>query len=152
MAEIGFYHLTRSSPEAALPALLGRTLAVGERALVACGSAGQVQALDQALWLATTPDWLPHGTAADGDAALQPIWLAGPGEALLPAANGAQFLFCLEGAGAAEAAGFRRVFDLFDGAAPAAVTAARLRWSAASAAGHVLLYWQQTERGWERKT
>jgi len=32
-----------------------------------------------------------------------------------------------------------------------AVAAARRRWSAAKAAGHQLVYWQQTERGWEKK-
>ena len=29
MAEVGFYHLTRTGPDAALPKLLGRTLAAG---------------------------------------------------------------------------------------------------------------------------
>ena len=38
LAEIGFYHLTRTGPDEALPRLLGRTLAAGERALVLCGS------------------------------------------------------------------------------------------------------------------
>jgi hypothetical protein len=50
MAEIGFYHLTRTDELAALPALLSRTLAAGERALVLCGSADRVAALDDALW------------------------------------------------------------------------------------------------------
>ncbi|WP_264811938.1 DNA polymerase III subunit chi, partial [Gluconacetobacter johannae] len=36
MAEIGFYHLTRSSLEQALPPLLGRTLDAGRRAVVRC--------------------------------------------------------------------------------------------------------------------
>ncbi|MGH7082784.1 MAG: DNA polymerase III subunit chi, partial [Acetobacteraceae bacterium] len=34
MPEIGFYHLTRSGPDQALPKLLERTLALDERALV----------------------------------------------------------------------------------------------------------------------
>ena len=33
MTEIGFYHLTRAGPDQALPQLLGRTLAAGERAV-----------------------------------------------------------------------------------------------------------------------
>ena len=75
LTEIGFYHLTRTGPDAALPALLGRTLAAGERALVLCGSEERVAALDAALWLCPDPDWLPHGTAATGEADLQPIWI-----------------------------------------------------------------------------
>jgi DNA polymerase-3 subunit chi len=39
MSEIGFYHLTRSTLEQALPQLLGRTLAAGERAVVLCPDA-----------------------------------------------------------------------------------------------------------------
>jgi DNA polymerase-3 subunit chi len=43
------------------------------------------------------------------------------------------------------------VLDLFDGQDPEAVAAARRRWSAAKAAGHALSYWQQGDRGWEKK-
>jgi DNA polymerase-3 subunit chi len=43
------------------------------------------------------------------------------------------------------------VFDLFDGGDPAAVAAARQRWTAARAGGHTLTYWQQGPRGWEKK-
>jgi DNA polymerase-3 subunit chi len=36
MAEIGFYHLVRTSVDQALPPLLGRTLAAGQRAVNSC--------------------------------------------------------------------------------------------------------------------
>jgi DNA polymerase-3 subunit chi len=144
MTEIGFYHLTRSTAEAALAPLLGRTLAAGERAVVLCRTQPVLAALDDALWAA---DWLPHGTARDGDADLQPIWLTTADEA----PNGARFLFLVEGAEAARLGDFARVFDLFDGNDPDAVTAARLRWRAAKDAGRTLTYWQQGERNWERK-
>ncbi len=147
MADIGFYHLTRTGPGEALPQLLGRTLAAGQRALVLCGSAERVFALDEALWQCTEPDWLPHGTQADGDADLQPIWLAT--EDATP--NGARFLFLVDGANSARLGQFERVFDLFDGNDEAAVKAARERWVTAKAAGHTLTYWQQGPRGWEKK-
>ena len=51
MAEIAFYHLTRTPLDQALPKLLGRVLAGGGRALVLCGSEERVAALDAALWL-----------------------------------------------------------------------------------------------------
>ena len=75
MAEIGFYHLMRTTIDQALPPLLGRTLAAGQRAVIRCGSPERLAALDNALWLCADPDWLPHGTAAAARAAGQPIGL-----------------------------------------------------------------------------
>lgn len=143
--EIGFYHLTQTRLEQALPALLGRTLAAGERAVVLCGSASRVDALDRLLWDCTEPDWLPHGSARTGDPDLQPIWLSDTEER----PNGARFLFLLDGRDAAFAE-WSRVFDLFDGQDEGQVVAARQRWTRASAAGHALTYWRQTERGWSK--
>ncbi len=145
MTEIGFYHLTRTGPDQALPALLGRTLAARERALVLCGSEARVAALDEALWASTDPDWLPHGTARTGQAELQPIWIT----AVEERPNGARYLFLLDGT-AAELGPYARVFDLFDGRDAEALAAARARWAAARAAGHSLTYWQQGERGWTK--
>ena len=147
MSEIGFYHLTRTGIVQALPPLLGRTLAAGQRAVVLCPSAAQVVALDRALWEVSEPDWLPHGTEADGDPDLQPIWLATDDEA----PNGAHFLFLTEGMRSSRLAAFDRVFDLFDGNDTTAVAEARDRWKAARQDGHVLTYWQQGPRGWEKK-
>ncbi len=147
MAEIGFYHLTRTGPDQALPALLGRTLAVGQRAAVVCGSDERVAALDTALWLCPDPDWLPHGSPASGNADLQPIWL----DTSDSAPNGARFLFLMDGAASTRLEAFERVFDLFDGGDDSAVAAARNRWRTAKAGGHTLSYWQQGARGWERK-
>ena len=146
MSEIGFYHLTRTSAEQALPRLLGRTLAAGQRAVVLCGDEARVAALDEALWAAAEPNWLPHGSARTGEADLQPIWLT----AIDEAPNAARYLF-LTDARNADASGFDRVFDLFDGRDEAAVSAARRRWSAAKGAGHSVTYWLQGERGWEKK-
>ncbi len=150
MAEVGFYHLTRTGPDVALPALLGRTLAAGQRALVLCGSAERVQALDRTLWEAARPDWLPHGSARTGHAALQPIWLAPASDGPVAAGeapNGARFLFLIDGVEAA-AEGWDRVFDLFDGGDEPALAAARRRWAAVRAAGHAATYWKQGESGW----
>ncbi|WP_439576238.1 DNA polymerase III subunit chi [Elioraea sp.] len=146
MAEIGFYHLTRTSLDVALPKLLGRVLATGGRAVVKAASEERVAALDTALWLCSDPDWLPHGTRSTGEADRQPIWLTTDDEA----PNGARHLFLVEGAQSARLDAFERVFDLFDGRDEAAVAAARQRWAAAKEAGHALTYWRQTERGWEK--
>ena len=148
MTEIGFYHLTRSSAEQALPRLLERTLELGKRALVRVRDEARAAALDEALWKLPEPVWLPHGTAALGDAQMQPVFIAGPpdGEA---APNRASFLFLLDGVEAA-AEPFERVFDLFDGGDAAALAAARGRWSALKQAGHRLTYWRQDAKGWQK--
>ncbi|WP_424814142.1 DNA polymerase III subunit chi [Roseococcus sp. YIM B11640] len=145
MTEIGFYHLTRSTLEQALPRLLGRVLSLSERAQVLCASPERMKSLDDALWICPDPDWLPHGTRDPAD---QPIFLTTQDT---PPANGAKHLFLTEGAESMHLRDFTRAFDLFDGGDDKAVAAARVRWKAAKEAGHVLTYWQQTERGWEKK-
>jgi DNA polymerase-3 subunit chi len=147
MPERGFYHLTRTPLETALPKLLGRVLAAKARAVVRIGVPERVEALSTALWLNADPDWLPHGHAGTGNADRQPIWLTATTEN----PNAATHLFLVDGAEAPNPRGFLRVFDLFDGGDEAAVAAARRRWAAAKAAGDTLTYWQQTERGWEKK-
>ncbi|WP_159999613.1 DNA polymerase III subunit chi [Roseomonas sp. 18066] len=144
MSEIGFYHLTRTPMEAALPKLLGRVLGTGGRAVVRLSEAARLASLDASLWLCPDPDWLPHGTA---EPAMQPIFLTLDDTA----PNGAKFLFLVDGADSAKLAEYDRVFDLFDGQDDQAVHAARARWTAAKAAGHTLTYWQQGARGWEKK-
>ncbi len=146
MAEIGFYHLTRTALPEALARLLDRTLQAGQRALVLCPDDERLKALDTALWACREPAWLPHGTAADGDPDLQPVWLATEPEP----ANGARFLFRVDGADTDRSDAFDRVFDLFDGNDPGKTAAARDRWRAAKDGGHVLTYWKQGLRGWEK--
>lgn len=147
MTEIGFYHLTRSGLDRALPQLLGKTIEAGKRALVVLGSEERVKWYDDHLWTHEPASWLPHGAAGRGDAADQPIWLdiedANP--------NGATFLFLADGATSENVGSFERCFELFDGHDDDAVTAARARWKAYKDAGHELTYWQQGDRGWEKK-
>lgn len=154
MAEVGFYHLTRSTVEQALPRLLGRTLESGARALVLCGEPPRPEAVDAALWAAPVPVWLPHGTERLGHAPLQPVWIepavSFDGRAGA-APNGARYLFLLDGVQLpAVSETFERVFDLFDGGDDEAVAAARARWSLARQQGHRLTYWRQAERGWQK--
>jgi DNA polymerase-3 subunit chi len=146
MAEIGFYHLTRSSVADALARLLDRAVQGGRRAVVRCPDAERVGAIDAALWDTAIPEWLPHGTEADGDADLQPIWIT----TLDESPNGARFLFLVQGAESDRLDAYDRVFDLFDGSDDAVVQAARQRWTRARDAGHALTYWRQGPRGWEK--
>ncbi len=72
MTEIGFYHLTRTPLERALPQLLEKIHGSGARAVVMTGSAERVDALNAALWTYEAASFLPHGAARDGDAAIAP--------------------------------------------------------------------------------
>ena len=148
MTEVGFYHRTRTRRDQALPRLLGRVLSSGGRAFVLCGEAERAPALDAALWTVADPDWLPHGLAGGENDPLQPILIGT--EDVMPG-NGARFLFLVDGAGSARLGEYDRVLDLFDGTDEAALAAARRRWAAAKAAGHVLAYWQQGQGGWEKR-
>jgi DNA polymerase-3 subunit chi len=145
VADIGFYHLTRTSLLAALPPLLGRTLAAAEKALVLCGPE-QIPEIDDALWLCQNPDWLPHGTAGMPHAEWQPIFISDV--EINPA--GARFLFMTSGMAPADLGAYARVFDLFDGNDEAQVVAARQRWKQAKDGGHSLTYWKQGDAGWEK--
>jgi DNA polymerase-3 subunit chi len=149
MVEIGFYHLTRSTLEEALPRLLERAVAAGHRILLKAPNPGEVERLNKLLWTHGEGSFLPHGSAADGFAAEQPIYLTSGDEIPNGAALGCQ---CL-GAEIAAIERFNRILDLFDGGDEAALASARERWRRYKAAGHALTYWQQNPNGgWaERK-
>ncbi|HXC91510.1 MAG TPA: DNA polymerase III subunit chi [Stellaceae bacterium] len=147
MAEVGFYHLSSMPLERALPRLLERARAHGHPIVVRCGSSERVAQLDAILWTYDEASFLPHGSARDGDAAAQPIWLTERDEN----PNRATMLVLVDGVEAADLASFARCADLFDGGDEDAVTAARERWRRARDAGHTLTYWQQTGTGWDRR-
>ena len=149
--EIAFYHLTRTNLEAALPKLLEKTLDTGKRALVLAGSEARVEALAGVLWTYDQDSWLPHGTARDGDAQLQPVWLTTDDAARDDAPNGANFIFLTDGAESKHVAGYERCFDIFDGSDENALAAARRRWRRLKDAGSNLAYWRQTATGWEKQ-
>lgn len=147
MAEVGFYHLLATPLERALPRLLERARAQGYPIVVRCGSAERVAQLDALLWTYEEASFLAHGSARDGDAAQQPIWLTEGDDN----PNAATMLVLIDGVAAADLSSFARGADLFDGNDEGAVAAARERWRRAREAGHTLTYWQQTATGWDRR-
>ena len=147
MAEIGFYHLLATPLERALPRLLERARTQGYRIVVRAASSERVEHLSALLCSYDDASFLPHGSARDGNAANQPIWLSDR----IENPNAAAMLVLVDGVEAGDLASFTRCADLFDGNDPAAVEAARGRWRLAAAAGHTLTYWQQSEAGWEKK-
>ncbi len=143
MVEVLFYQLDRRPLEAVLPQLLERTLERGWRACVQASSPERVEALSSALWTWRDEGFLPHGTAQDGNGALQPIWLTAGDDN----PNRAAVRFLVDGATAASLDGLERAVYMFDGHDETALAAARSRWSEARDAGHEVTYWQQDEDG-----
>ena len=147
MAEVGFYHLLSTPLERALPRLLERAQAQDYRIVVRAASSERLEHLNALLWTYDEASFLPHGSARDGNAESQPIWLTDRHEN----PNGATMLVLVDGVEAEDLDSFARCLDLFDGNDAAAVEAARERWRRAKGVGHTLTYWQQTEAGWEKK-
>lgn len=146
--EVLFYHLERQPLEAVLPSMLEKVVERNWRAVVQVGSQERLDALDLALWTYRDDSFLAHGTAKDGHPEWQPILLsADDGNP-----NGAGVRFLVDGAEAAEYAGYARIVYLFDGHDETAVSSARQQWKKAKAAGCTVTYWQQSPAGrWEKK-
>ena len=143
MTEVLFYHLERASLEKTLPALLRRCLERGWRAVVEVGSEERMRDLDSHLWSHDDASFLPHGTAADGHEAEQPIYLTTGADN----PNGAGVRFLVDGASTDKFEGYERIVFLFDGADEEATATARDAWKAALAADADATYWRQDERG-----
>lgn len=146
--EVLFYHLERQGLERVLPMLVEKTLERGWRAVVQTGSQERIEAIDVALWTYKEDSFLAHGTARDGHAADQPVYLTTGNDT----PNGAGVRFLVDGAEADEFKGFVRIVFMFDGNDADAVARARTQWTAAKKAGCPVTYWQQSPAGkWERK-
>ncbi len=146
--EVLFYHLEQQTLEKVLPSLVEKTLERGWRAVVQAGSQERLAAIDLALWTYKDDSFLAHGSAKDGHAAAQPVYLTTTGET----PNGAGVRVLVAGAEAEAFSGFVRLVYLFDGNDADAVTSARAQWTAAKSAGCPVTYWQQSAAGkWERK-
>ncbi len=146
--EVLFYHLERQGLEQVLPMLVEKTLERGWRAVVQAGSHERLAAIDQALWTYKDDSFLAHGTAKDGNAADQPVYLTTDSDT----PNGAGVRFLVDGAEAEKFSGFVRIVYMFDGNDSDAVATAREQWKAAKAAGCPVTYWQQSVAGkWEKK-
>jgi len=143
MAEILFYHLERSPLERVLPDLLARSLERGWRVVVKIGSEERLQALNAHLWSYDDTSFLPHGSAADGHAEEQPVWLTTADDN----PNGANVRFLVDGAGTADFAGYDRIVFMFDAADSEALAKAREAWKAARTSGGEATYWRQDENG-----
>lgn len=148
MGEVYFYHLTRSSVDGALQALLPRALSAGWKVAVRGQDADRLDWLDQKLWLGPEESFLPHGQDKNPHAELQPVLLT-----LGRAANAPDCLMSIDGAEVdpAELDGLKRACILFDGHDEPALAHARAQWKALTAAGCAAVYWSEESGRWEKK-
>lgn len=148
MTEVYFYHLERQPLDKVLPKMLATGLERGWRAVVQAGSEERVEALSALLWTHAEESFLPHGSKADGFAALQPVWLT----AETDNPNNANVRFFVDGAEAGTIDGLTRAVIIFDGADAAAVARARDDWKRFRGEGHAVSYWQQDDSGrWQNR-
>lgn len=143
-----FYHLTRSTAEETAATLLSRAAERGMRVMVRGRDTASLDRLDARLWLQPEESFLPHGLQGGPRDAAQPV-LIGQGEVT----NGAAALMLIDGAEVSEdeARTLDRVWILFDGADPQALTLARAQWTRLTALGLPAQYWSEEGGRWEKK-
>lgn len=148
MTEALFYHLEGMPLERVLPRLLQKALERGWRVVVEAGSKERLEVVDAFLWTFEDAAFLPHGTAEDGHAADQPVYLTAGGDT----PNGADVRFLVDRARLPDdPTAFRRLVLIFDGGDPDALAEARLAWKALKGQGVEVTYWQQEDGRWARK-
>lgn len=147
MTQVRFYHLRTATLERALPKLLEKVLGLGERAVIVAAPE-RLDSLDAALWTYDDRGFLPHGSAREGHAEHQPIWLTDR----IERPNRAAVLVLTEAGEPVDLADWKMAIDFIDGGNESAVAAARTRWRAWQQAGHELTYWTQGADGAWTKT
>ncbi|MGL4371593.1 MAG: DNA polymerase III subunit chi [Alphaproteobacteria bacterium] len=146
--QVGFYQLTLSSLEKALPRLLEKILEAGHRVVVPAGSSERVQSLSYACWTYSPLSFLPHGTQADGHRPEdQPIWLTTTEER----PNGASVLVLTEGMFPSRLEGYDRYIYIYEGQNPEALERAKAFGKQFEAQGVNPIYWKQTPSGWAKE-
>ncbi len=147
MTEIRFYHLTRRPLDQALPDILMKALQRGHKIVVRTSDEKETEFLNERLWTFHPNKFIPHGSAKDGDAELQPVWLTHGGDN----PNAADLLVMTGGADDAGYDAYNLCCLMFDGRDETYTQTARSKWKTYKEAGHDITYWQQTEMGWEQK-
>jgi DNA polymerase-3 subunit chi len=151
MAEVGFYQLRSSALESALPKLLQKALDAGHRIRVVGASEARMEALSAELWTFDPASFLPHGTARDGHAELQPVFLAAESAEAEANENRADLVVTIDGVEPVFIDGVGRYLDMFDGNDETALAAARQRWKRRKQEAHEVSYWRQRDGGgWEK--
>lgn len=148
MTDIRFYHMERQTLEDILPALLKKARENGHRIVVKVASAQDAESLNKHLWSCDDRAFLPHGSAKDGHPEKHPIWITDLDEN----PNEADVLILTQGTTSEDYAQYKMCCEMLDGRNIEAVQGARKRWKSYGETGeHNITYWQQGDKGWEKK-
>ena len=143
--QVGFYHLTLSSLERALPRLLEKMVAAGHRVVVLTGSEERLKSLDHACWTYTPLSFLPHATPLDGlKPEDQPIWITTQPER----PNGASVLVLTDGMEVQDLSPYNRCVVMQEGDAPETVASIKAFSNRLKAQQIPVIHWTQTQTGW----
>ncbi|MEM6382390.1 MAG: DNA polymerase III subunit chi [Pseudomonadota bacterium] len=156
MTQIGFYHLTSTTLESALPTLLLKSLERRWRVVVQAADRDRLAELDTHLWTHSQAGFLPHGSSVGSDghpdpnSERQPVWLTTEDDN----PNRATVRFFVAGAFPDHETDFQayeRLVLMFNGQEQQEVEAARTCWRALKSSDGELIYWKQTPSGtWEK--
>lgn len=147
--EVAFYHCTRAAPLTVLPTLAEKALGAGFRVVVSAADAETAEAVDETLWTYRADSFLPHAvSSSDESDAEQPVLIGRN----FHAPNGARLAISLSNGLPSADDQFERVLLLFDGSDEEATQTARRHWRALEGRdGVTRTYWQQGDRGWQKR-
>jgi DNA polymerase-3 subunit chi len=148
MTEVRFYHLEKQNLDQALPALIARAYQNGHRIVVKTRDEQDAEHLNNHLWTYDPASFLPHGSKKDGNADQHPIWLTAEDEN----PNEADLLILTQATGSDKVSDYKLCCVMFDGRNPHIAQEARTLWASLKEQGHDLTYWQQGDKGWEKKS
>ncbi len=148
MAQVSFYHLSKTNLEEALPRLLEKVLETGGKAVVQCVDEGGVKLIDGLLWSVGGRRFIPHATANDNDVEFNPVFVTAQEENPISA----NFLVDLQMINSQYHGNFQRSLVIFSDSS-ADLDRARSFWKELKAdPSNELKYYQQNDKGgWEEK-
>ena len=147
MTEIRFYHLQRIAEDRAIPQIAHKAYQSGKPVLIRARDADMREKLNGALWTFDDRSFLPHGSSADDFADRQPVYLTAENDN----PNNAKILIAAAGCVTDNPGAFDLCCEMLDGRNEAQVREARARWKAYKEQGFEVSYWQETDKGWEKK-
>jgi DNA polymerase-3 subunit chi len=143
MVEISFYHLLHGETEKVAAKLLEKILSADMRVVVYAETTEKIDFLNSYFWTFSQSTFLPHGSAKEGMAEHQPVWLTSTFEN----PNQAKVLMALDHIDIKDFENFEKCLDIFNANDSHSRTLAEGRLKAYKEAGHHITYWQQDAQG-----
>lgn len=149
MTEISFYHLSTSSLDKALPAILARILTAEKNALILFDNQEIMEHYNNLLWSFSSRIFIPHGSVNEEFREEQPIYLTNLEENL----NNATILITISKVEPKFAKSFDRWLYFFDSHNEEELKEARNKWQKYSKQKEFeTVYWKQNDQGsWEKQ-